>query len=50
MPGTVSRLHPQPDSRAIAEQLAKANGNLRRELLSLSQNNVQTLAGNIQAL
>src|SRR5260370_9418519 len=46
MPGVVSSLHPGPDSRTVAEQLAEANRDRRGHRLFFLQDIVKMLAGN----
>src|SRR5258706_7410423 len=48
MPAIVSSLHPRPDSRAIAKQLAEANRDGRGNRLSFPQDVVKMLARNPQ--
>ena len=48
MPGVIGCLHPQPDSGAIAEHLAKARGHLRGNRLFLQQNIIKVLPGQPQ--
>jgi hypothetical protein len=50
MPGIVSGLHANPDSRAVAEQLAEPNRNGWRDWLALAQDIIEVLAGNTEKL
>src|SRR5437763_11712657 len=48
MPGIVGSLHANPNSGAVAEQLAEANRDARRDGLTLAQNVMEMLTGNAE--